>query len=483
MLEGRPSITVIGLGPGDPKLLTVAAADVLSAAERVWIRTADHPSRAAIPTSCQVSACDDLYRAHQTFEEVYRAIAERLIAEAQEREVVYAVPGDPSVGETSVRILGDMAAKGDVVCRIVPGISFIGPTLAALGWDALDGVQIADATALASRHHPDIDPERPALIAQIYSPLVASDIKLCLLARYPEDHPVTLVSGAGEAGISGASAKGRLITLPLCDLDRDGEFDDVTTLAVPPLPAGSSMLGLAEVIARLRAPDGCPWDQEQTHESLRPYLIEEAYEVVEAIDADDPTALSEELGDLLLQVALHAQIATEYGEFTLTDVIRSIHDKLVRRHPHVFGDAHAETAADVVERWAELKAEEKRESSVNGSVEAVADPMAGVPKTLPALARAQALVRRAPGKRSGEGDSELARAAIKGIEGIVALGEGDREKESDFADAAILIGDTLWALAKLAGTRGIDAETALREACSRFEAAIRSDVSNAGEQT
>lgn len=480
----RPTITVVGLGPGDPDLLTLAAARALSEAGEVWIRTASHPSRDAIPAECRVRACDDLYAAHETFHDVYHAIAERLLHAARERDVVYAVPGDPSFGETSVGILRRMAAEAGVACRIVPGVAFVGPTLTALGWDALDGLQLADATELAARHHPGIDPERPALVAQIYSALVASDVKLCLLARYPAEHPVTLVSGAGEAGAVDEAA-GRLRTVPLCDLDRDGVFDDVTTLAVPPLPRGSSMLGLAEVIARLRAPDGCPWDREQSHESLRPYAIEEAYEVVDAIDAEDAGALAEELGDLLLQVVLHAQIATEAGEFTLTEVIRGIHDKLVRRHPHVFGDAEAATADDVRARWAELKAEEKREGG--------AEEGSGVPRAMPALARAQALMRRAPGAR---GDVEPAAVdTLAAAAAIVDDGAGDRDCPESGTSAAVSsslahfdpsavdatsLGDMLWALARLAGDAGLDAETALRDACSRFEAAIRSDGSHPG---
>ena len=481
MSGDRYTITVLGLGPGDPRLLTVAAAETLAVADRVWMRTESHPSRAAIPKTCTVSPFDDLYRTHDTFDEVYGAIADHLIREARERHVVYAVPGDPAVGETAVRILMDRADQAGCTIRIVHGISFIGPTLAALGWDALDGLQIADATALASRHHPDIDPERPTLIAQVYSQLVASEIKLNLLARFPDGHPVILVSGAGELGVSGISSgtqAARKTTLPLRDLDRDGEFDDVTTLAVPALPAGSSMLGLAEVVARLRAPDGCPWDQEQTHESLRPYLIEEAYEVLDALDGEDPNALAEELGDLLLQIALHAQIAAEYSEFTLTDVIRGIHDKLVRRHPHVFGDAHAETADDVRERWAEIKAEEK--AGEQGNVPA--DPMAGVPKTLPSLARAQALQRRAP-SGSFVADGQVAAGdVVTSVEvlGTVVNKDPNEDPSQSRTDTTERLGEALWGIATMAGIHGLDAETVLRDACTRFEQTVRSDAQEAG---
>jgi len=328
----------------------------------------------------------------------------------------------------------------------LPGVSFVGPTLAALGWDALDGVQLADATELANRHHPGIDPDRPALVAQVYGRLVASDLKLTLLNQYPPEHPVTLVTGAGAGAV-------RMATFPLHDLDRRDDLDDLSTLAVPALPTAGSVLSLAEVVAHLRAPDGCPWDREQTHQSLRPYLLEEAHEVLAALDADDMDGLCEELGDLLLQVVLHAQLAVEDGDFALTDVVRQVTEKLVRRHPHVFGATHVDTADQVRANWDALKQAERHAKGEG-------DPFAGVPRALPALARAQAVRRKAGGA------APLADPAV-----LAALGDAPVTP----AERAERVGAALWALSALADSWGVDAETALREAVARFEERVRAD--------
>ncbi len=439
------SITIVGLGPGDPRHLTSAAAETLRSAERIWIRTASHPSIAALPPSVPVASCDDVYDGEETFEAVYRAIARRLIQAAEEEAVVYAVPGDPSVGEASVGLLRQMASQAGAKVSIVPGLSFIEPTLAALGWDGLDGLQLADATALASRHFPDLDPDRPALVAQVYGRLVASDLKLVLLAQYPPEHPVTLVSAAGtEDEISR--------TMPLAELDRTAAFGDLATLAVPPLPSVSSLLTMAEIVGHLRAPDGCPWDREQTHSSLRPFLLEEAYEALSALDADDLDALCEELGDVLLQIVLHAQLALEAGEFTLADVIAAINRKLLRRHPHVFGEAQAETAEDVRTSWDALKRQERRE---HGD----ADPYSGVPKVLPALARAQLVQRKA---------KAVAPESLPSASEFGPLFESLDAEPSDGQERAERFGAVLWALVATADLWGVDAETALRDAIERF---------------
>jgi tetrapyrrole methylase family protein/MazG family protein len=404
--------------------------------------------------------------------------------------VVYAVPGDPAVGETSVGLLRSAAEHASLRLKVLPGVSFIGPTLAALGWDALDGVQVADATVMAAMHHPPLDPDQPALVAQVYGRMLASDLKLVLLNQYPDDHPVTLVSGA--AGLAP-----RQVTMPLAELDhRDEDFDDWSTLAVPPLPRPGSLQRLAEVIAHLRAPDGCPWDREQTHASLRPYMIEEAYEAVAAIDDDDTDSLAEELGDVLLQVVLHAQIAVEEGSFALADVVGHITDKLVRRHPHVFGEVVADTAEEVLRNWDRLKADERR---VKG-VDEPEDPLSGVPPQLPALMRAQQVQRKARSvgvdalERADETSVMLDALAVsldalRDVAGAATpLAHGNDATQSDGLDERTFaqeeeearrgaaVGDALWVLATLARAWGVDAEGALRAATAGFEARVRTAV-------
>jgi tetrapyrrole methylase family protein/MazG family protein len=437
-------ITVIGLGPGDPRHVTLAAHDALSQASEVWIRTEKHPARAALPPGLLVHTCDDLYETAESFDEVYRAIARRLVEACEAGPVLYAVPGDPSTGEATVAYLRAAAEEAGAAVDVMPGVSFVGPTLDALGWDALDGLQLADATSMVLRHHPELDPDRPALVAQVYSRLVASDLKLLLLDAYPPEHPVALVSGAGSPGA-------RKTSMPLEELDRRDSFDDLTTLAVPPLPYPGSLLSLAEVVAHLRAPDGCPWDREQTHESLRPYLLEETYEVLDALDGGDDAAISEEMGDLLLQIVLHAQLASEDGAFTLSAVVRNITEKIVRRHPHVFGDVEAETSDEVRVVWEELKRAERRDKGEP------ADPFAGIPRAMPALARAQTVQLK--GASAIGVEDEPADSALQGLSKPPSSGEA----------RARVVGEALWAVVTVARTWGVDAESALREATARYQ--------------
>ena len=239
---------------------------------------------------------------------------------------------------------------------------------------------------LAAAHHPPLDPDHPVLIGQVSGLRLASDIKLTLMNTYPDDHPVTLVQAAGTEDAA-------LSTFPLLELDRDQPVDHLTSVYVPPLPHVSGLPAFQETVARLRAPGGCPWDQEQTHQSLRPSLLEEAYEVLAALDAEDvyqDGKLCEELGDLLMQIVMHVQIATEQGAFQFGDVIGRIDAKLKRRHPHVFDDLEVQDTHDVLRNWEAIKATERAEEG-----NAHHSRLDSVPAILPALARAQALGDRA----------------------------------------------------------------------------------------
>ncbi len=448
-------ITIVGLGPGGRGYLTQRAAEVLAASHAVWVRTKRHPSVACLPPHVVVHSCDDLYEQFDTFDAVYQAIAERLLDAASRAPIVYAVPGDPCVGETAVDLLRRQAGERGWQIELVAGVSFLTPVLATLNWDALDGLQVADAMILAARHHPDIDPDRRALVAQLHSQLLASDVKLTLLNQYPADHAVTLVCGAG-------TATPHLATMDLAALDRWSHFDDLTTLAVPPLARAGSVQSLAEVVAHLRAPDGCPWDRAQTHDSLRPYLLEEAYEVLAAIEAESEAMLAEELGDLLLQVVLHAQLATEAEAFRLSDVIATITEKIVRRHPHVFGGAKAATADEVLSRWDAAKVTEGR---ARGK-----DVFVDIPRTLPALARAQLVQRK--GEAAERWEAGIDRLPIEDLAAMPA----------DPAERAARIGALLWRVATIARAWQVDAEMALRDETERWLAAMRMQ-SEGGKKT
>lgn len=442
------SITIIGLGPGDPGLLTVQAQQILASASDLWLRTRHHPVVAHLPPSLTLHTFDTLYEQGQSFEAVYRAIADEVVALGQHSHgVLYAVPGHPWVAERTVQLIHQQAAAAGLEVRVVPGLSFIEPSLTAIGLDPFEsaGFQLVDATVIAGQHHPPLDPDRPALIAQVYSRQVASDVKLTLMAVYPAEHPVTLIDAAGTGGQ-------RVARLPLAELDHQPEWGLLTSLFVPPLPVPSSLAHFQEIIARLRAPGGCPWDREQTHQSLGPALMEECAELLDALDADDPDALREELGDVLLHVVMQAQIAAEESEFTLAEVIAGVSAKIIRRHPHVFGEVEIAGMDDLFRNWAAIKREEKQAKG-----EEEMGLFANIPRALPALARAQKVARRA--MRAGWTPSAP----------DTAWNAWRAEPHEAHLGALLL------ALAAAAQATGLDAEQALRRTLRDVVATIDAD--------
>ncbi|MEM2587754.1 MAG: SAM-dependent methyltransferase, partial [Candidatus Bathyarchaeia archaeon] len=332
------AIIIVGLGPGDPKLITREVWDILQNAREIYLRTSKHPVVEFLPEGLKVHSFDHLYEEKETFDEVYRAIAEEIVKLGErQKDVIYAVPGNPMVGETTTRLILEFASEMGLEVEVKEGISFLDSLFVLLRIDPLEGLQIVDASELASHHFPKLDPDRPVIVGQLYDRFLASQVKAVLLDLYPEEHSVTIVKGAGTSNPV-------IRELPLYQLDRQDDIDHLTSLYIPPLPEEGSLISLQEIVAHLRAPDGCPWDRQQDHRSLRPYLLEESYEVLEALDEDNPIKLRDELGDLLLQVMLHAQIALEEGEFRPAEMIASLIRKLKHRHPHVFGQVKVKDA-------------------------------------------------------------------------------------------------------------------------------------------
>jgi len=438
-------ITIVGLGPGDPKQLTLEAWQVLEEAEEIYLRTSRHPTVDHLPTHLALHSFNGLCEEKRGLDEVCDEIARRIVELGERPQgVIYAVPGHPLVDASTQRIRAIAEEKGLRV-HIVQGLSFLEPTLTCLGLDPLDGLQVVDAMELAAQHYPHLDPSLPVLVARLRSRPLAGSVKLTLMNLYPDEHPVTLVRGAG-------TDEERVWTTPLCELGSHEGLDHSTSLCLPPLTTPGSLTSLQDVVARLRAPGGCPWDREQTHRSLRPELLEETYEVLEALDAGNVDKLCEELGDLLLEVIFHIQLAAEAGEFKLPQVIKGIVTKLKRRHPHVFGEVKVSGASEVLRHWEEIKREER---GGKGSV------LEGVPRTSPALARAQDLQRRAA--RVGFDWPDVEGVVAKVAEEVRELkgAEGTEEKERE-------LGDLLFSLVNLARWLDVDAESALRATNARF---------------
>jgi tetrapyrrole methylase family protein/MazG family protein len=449
-LMNRSGIILLGLGPGDPQLLTRQAWGILENIPEIYLRTGQHPVARGFPPSLKLHTFDYLYESGRSFEDVYTSIIEQVLALAQRPQgVVYAVPGHPFIAEATAPEIAKRARVENIPVQVVEGLSFLEPVFSALGVDPLPHTAIIDAFEFVLAHVPFFPPDAPAIIAQIHSRALASDVKLTLMEIYPHDHPIYLIHMAGNPDVI-------VEQVPLYELDRSEHIGLLTTLYLPPLVKGTSFESFQEVIAHLRAPDGCPWDREQTHQTLRPHLLEETYEVLSALDADDPRALCEELGDLLLQIVLHTQVATDEGTFCMPDVIYGIYNKIVNRHPHVFGDVSLADAESVLRNWEHLKALERENS---GHVEA--SLLDGVAPVLPALSQAQTYQKRAA--RVGFDWKDIEGVLSKVLEEVEEI----RKAENDQARAAEL-GDLFFVLVNLARWFNIDAESALREANIRF---------------
>lgn len=429
---------LIGLGAGGAQELSENALNALRRARRVFLTHPDHPSArtlqwAGIPTE----PCPP---------EPEQAVA--TVVNAPEPTVALATPGHPLIANPlSATILQAAANQGRPV-RLVPSRSFIEPVLEAVLFPAVAGLQVLDAHHLP---HLRFDPAIPSLWFGIETPERLHAVQQQLLRFYPPELEAFLIHAPGDESLTEYRrlALHRLHQLP-CDA--------ITYLLVPPCPpreqAYSGFEGLVRVVAALRAPDGCPWDREQTHESLKPHLLEETYETLEAIDSGDPLALREELGDLLLQVLMHSQMASETGAFDIDGVVQYLTEKLISRHPHVFGEAHAETAEQVLKNWDKTKRAQKGRDSV----------LEGVPRAMPALARAQEISKRAA--RVGfEWDSiygVLDKLREEEAELRDAIESGDRER------IASELGDLLFTVVNIARHAQVDAEDALRTMVDRF---------------
>lgn len=445
-------ISVVGLGPGNGRFLTRSAWQLLSNTKTLYLRTAKHPTVAELPEGIALNSFDHLYETAVSFDVVYETIVQTLLEKAQSADIVYAVPGHPFVGESTVTGLIEKAEAVGVTVEIEPGLSFIEPMLTAVKLDGFDGLQIFDALALIAKHIPPLNPDVPLIIGQVYNGLIASELKLNLMTLYPDEHQVILVHGAGADSFE-------LEEIALYELDRSKRVAHLTSLYVPPLPYPASLTALAETVAILRSPEGCPWDQKQTPQSMRDGFLEEAHEVIDALDLDDPDNLEEELGDMFFHLLFQVQMAQEDEIFRLSDVLAGIDAKLRRRHPHVWGDVSVSDSDEVVVNWDEIKRREKGEDGTTSVLD-------NIPLSLPALMRSQKIQKKA-GKLGFEWPD---------IQGVFAKldEEVDELKTAVSPEAqADELGDVLFTAVNIARWLKIDAETALREANNKFNNRFR----------
>lgn len=302
---------------------------------------------------------------------------------------------------------------------------------------------LLDAQEFSLKHYPPTPPDADTLILNIDSAEMAEQVRTVLLAVYAGSHKLSAVGNAGVTETSLAEFGGAGLSYPI-------------SLFIPSLGEGTSFEAFAEIVAHLRAPDGCPWDKEQTHQTLRKHLLEESYETLSAMDANDVDGMREEFGDLLLQIVLNSTIAYQDKEFTFTEVNKHIYDKIVRRHPHVFGDVKLDGVDGVLQNWEKLKEKERSKKKEDKGM------LDGVPAALPALSQAQEYQDRAA--RVGFDWPEIENVLDKVREEIeeVKTAENPEEVKAE-------LGDLFFVLVNLARWRGVDAESALREANIKFK--------------
>jgi tetrapyrrole methylase family protein / MazG family protein len=445
-------IVIVGLGPGDDSLVTVATLAVIQRIPHRYLRTAQHPSAHLVPDA---TTFDHVYDGASSFADVYATIADELITAAHHHgEVLYAVPGSPLVLERTVAHLRE---QSDVEIELHSAVSFLDEVWRVLNLDPVEtGVTLIDGHTFTESA---AGVTGPMLVAHTHANWVLSDIKLSI----DDPDPATPVIVLHHVGLPDE----RIEHTTWSEMDRVLDADHLTSLYIPSIstPVAAEMVRFHQLARTLR--DQCPWDMEQTHHSLVRYLIEETYEVVDAIEklnADDPSTdddLIEELGDLLYQVEFHAAIAEEQGRFTMADVARSVHDKLVSRHPHVFGDVEVSSSSEVESNWEAIKRAEKPERT------GIFD---GVVFGAPSLQLASKMQNRAAkvGFDWPDVNGPLAKISEEAGEVRQALLTGD-------SDATMAeVGDLLFAVVNVARHLDVDPESALRIAVNKFRSRVES---------
>ena len=434
-------ITVVSLGPGSRDYLTLGTVSAIKSAEKVILRTrircdaANYLSEIGV----QFETLDFLHEACEDFEELTARAADYLVQAAEAQEICYAV-FDASADETVT------ALRKAAAIRVLPGVSLSAPFLAAAPAQGKIEIQTASSLEITSL-------QNPLLILECDSKMLMGECKLQLLDWYDPDQPVLFFPPSDCAQRS-------YVEIPLSDLDRQKKYDHTCAALLPPVELTVrkryDFYDLVRVMAILRGENGCPWDKEQTHETLRKYLIEEAYETAAAIDEGDWDHVADELGDVLLQVVFQANIGRQYGTLELSDITTHICRKMIARHRHIFGSDHCETAEDVVENWEKIKKEERGFTTQS-------DVLRGVSPGLPPLMRAAKVQKKARDVGFDWNDPRDALNKVREEADEVQL-----ELDTNGSHLEMELGDLFFACVNAARLAGVDAEGALQKATEKF---------------
>lgn len=473
MAKGR--IRIAGMGPGPVNMLPPAVMEEINGCDRVLLRTSRHPAAALFMGLMGLESFDSVYDSAESFDAAYELMAERVVAEAEAGlDVAYVVPGSPSAGEVTVGLVMRKAEALGIPVRTVQGMSFIDACCLAAGCDSLvDGIAVIGAFRL-DKQWPESSTGRrapypiPLLIGEVYDRMMAGEVKLAIAEAYGDEHEVKVITAAGDM----ASMSVR--NIPAYMLDRLEGLDHLTSVFVPVAadgdrarPSGWPADRIVEIMARLRGDDGCPWDRKQDLQSLRPYVLEEAYEVAEAIDEKDMDHLCEELGDLLLQVVFQARIAQEDGYFDFLDVVDAISEKLIRRHPHIFADVKADTAEKVLRNWEYIKQQEKADKAAKRGAASDGEDspslLDGIANALPALWYSSKMQDKAA--RVGFDWKSPEQAMAKVLEETEEVREALSGSKEELEEE---LGDLLFAVVNVARLAKVDAEAAMKKTAGKF---------------
>ena len=445
-------IKIVGLGPGAKEALTIGTVWELEKCKNIFLRTEKHPTVDYLEEkNINFNTYDNIYETMESFDEVYMNIAKDLIEKHNELgDLVYAVPGHPLVAEKSVFNLIDECKKNNIEYKVIPAVSFIDAMMESLMIDPIEGLKVIDAFDI---NNVILDKRIGTVITQVYNPLIASEVKLKLLEQYNDETEIFYVRAAGIEG------QESIRKIPLYELDMQEDIDYLTSIYIPKdLDNKKDFNDLLEIVEVLRGENGCPWDREQTHKSLEKALVEESYEVIDAIDRDDDNGLVEELGDVLLQVVFHASIGKEDGYFDINEIISGICHKMISRHPHVFGKSdNINTSKDVLVKWDELKKEEKGYNTLW-------EEMTGITKGLPSLLRAHKVQNKA--KKAGFDFEDIISAIDKLKEEIQEVINVYNTKNMDKIKDEV--GDLLFSCVNVARLLNVDEELALNSTIDKF---------------
>lgn len=444
-------LKIMGLGPGAYEALTIGALKELKNNKNIYFRTEKHPTVDFLKDEgIKFESYDHAYEKYDSFDDVYKYIAEDLITKIKDDEdLIYAVPGHPLVAEKSVINLIELCKENNIQYEVLPAVSFVDAMMEALQVDPIEGVKIIDAFDMKNQI---LDKRVGTIITQVYNNFIASEVKLRLLEGYEDDTEIIFVRAAGVEGLES------IRKIPLYELDWQEDIDYLTSIYIPKdLGNKKDFQDLLDIIETLRNPGGCPWDREQTHESLKSALLEECYEVIDAIENKDEDALIEELGDVLLQVVFHASIGKEDGYFDIMDVIGEISNKMINRHPHVFGNEEANTSEQVLVNWDEIKKEEK-------GIKTLTEEMQNIAKSLPATTRAYKVQKKA--KKVGFDWDDVNCAMDKVKEELNEIKEVYNCEDKSIIEGEV--GDLLFACINVARFLEVDGELALDKTIKKF---------------